>query len=197
MRGTAEETRRRILNAAGKLFYHNGIRNVGVDAVAEAAGITKRTLYYHFKGKDVLVAAYLEARNSTVLASLQNAMTSVEGGAVQQTKALFAMLAKQVKSPAWKGCPFARAVAELSTPADHPALEVAVKHKTMFESWLRERFTADGLDDPTVLARQVMVLLDGAITQMLIHRDPVYAEAAGAAAGALVTLGSVSRTKDE
>ncbi len=196
MRGTAEETRRRIVNAAGKLFYRHGIRNVGVDAVAEAARITKRTLYYHFKGKDALVAAYLEARNATVLASLQSAMTGVEGGAVQQTKALFAMLAKQVTSPAWKGCPFARAVAELSTTSDHPALEVAVKHKTMFESWLRERFTADGLDDPTVLARQLMVLLDGAITQMLIHRDPVYAEAAGAAAAALVTVGSVSRTKE-
>ena len=78
MRGTAEETRRRIVNAAGKLFYHNGIRNVGVDAVAEAAGITKRTLYYHFKGKDALVAAYLEARNATVLASLQSAMTGAE-----------------------------------------------------------------------------------------------------------------------
>ncbi len=196
MRGTAEATRRRILNAAGNLFYQNGIRSVGVDAVAEAAGITKRTLYYHFKGKDALVAAYLEARNTTVLASLQTAMTGVEGGTVQQTKALFAMLAHRVKSPSWKGCPFARAVAEISTPTDHPALEVAVKHKTMFESWLRERFTADGLDDPTVLARQIMVLLDGAITQLLIHRDPVYAEAAGAAAAALVTLGSVSRTKE-
>ncbi len=52
MRGTAEETRRRILKAAGKLFYDHGIRNVSVDAVCEEAGVTKRTLYYHFKGKD-------------------------------------------------------------------------------------------------------------------------------------------------
>ncbi len=96
MRGTAEETRRRILKAAGKLFYDRGIRNVSVDAVAKGAEVTKRTLYYHFKGKDALVAAYLEARNAPVLAGLQGAMTSVEGSAIEQTKALFAMLAEQL-----------------------------------------------------------------------------------------------------
>jgi AcrR family transcriptional regulator len=192
MRGTAEETRRRILKAAGKLFYDHGIRNVSVDAVAEEAEVTKRTIYYHFKGKDALVAAYLEARNAPVLAGLQRAMTSVEGSAIEQTKALFAMLAEQVKSPAWKGCPFARAVAELPAELDHPALEIAANHKSAFEAWLRERFAADGFDDPSLLARQILVLLDGAITEMLIHRDPAYAEAAAAAAAILLSMHGVS-----
>ena len=41
-------TRERIVTAAGKLFYGEGIRAVSMDAVAEKAGVTKRTLYYHF-----------------------------------------------------------------------------------------------------------------------------------------------------
>src|ERR1700731_1072975 len=51
--------RARILAAAGDLFYRRGIRAVGVDAIAEAAGTNKMTLYRHFASKDELVAEYL------------------------------------------------------------------------------------------------------------------------------------------
>src|ERR1700753_457739 len=51
--------RERILAASGDLFYRHGIRAVGVDAIAEAAGTNKMTLYRHFSSKDELVAAWL------------------------------------------------------------------------------------------------------------------------------------------
>ena len=51
--------RERILAAAGDLFYRHGIRAVGVEAIAEAAGTNKMTLYRHFASKDELVAEYL------------------------------------------------------------------------------------------------------------------------------------------
>jgi len=51
--------RERILAAAGELFYRHGIRAVGVDAIAEAAGTNKMTLYRHFGSKDLLVAEYI------------------------------------------------------------------------------------------------------------------------------------------
>ena len=57
----SEPTRARIVQAASALFYNEGIRRVSVDEVAAKAGLTKRTLYYHFKSKDDLVAAYLAA----------------------------------------------------------------------------------------------------------------------------------------
>ena len=51
--------RQRLLAAAGDLFYRHGIRAVGVEAIAEAAGTNKMTLYRHFPSKDELVAEYL------------------------------------------------------------------------------------------------------------------------------------------
>ena len=51
--------RERILAVAADLFYRHGIRAVGVEAIAEAAGTNKMTLYRHFASKDELVAAYL------------------------------------------------------------------------------------------------------------------------------------------
>ena len=64
-RRPANEARNNILDAAEQLFYKHGIGAVGVDAVANAARVTKRTLYYHFASKEDLVAAYLDARDQS------------------------------------------------------------------------------------------------------------------------------------
>src|ERR1700688_802115 len=58
--GTTPPPRERILAAARELFYRRGIHAVGVDAIAEAAGTNKMTLYRHFASKDALVAACLQ-----------------------------------------------------------------------------------------------------------------------------------------
>ena len=60
MAKNASDTRERIVAAAAKLFYSEGIRAVSVDAVAEKADVTKRTLYYHFDSKDGLGHAVIE-----------------------------------------------------------------------------------------------------------------------------------------
>ena len=60
-------TRDRIVAAASRLFYGHGIRAVSVDDVAARAGLTKRTLYYHFRSKDDLIAAYLAARDEPTI----------------------------------------------------------------------------------------------------------------------------------
>jgi AcrR family transcriptional regulator len=51
--------RERILAIARDLFYERGVRAVGVDEIAEAAGTNKMTLYRHFASKDLLVAECL------------------------------------------------------------------------------------------------------------------------------------------
>jgi AcrR family transcriptional regulator len=60
----ATATRRRRLEAADELFSDAGVRAVGVERIAEKAGVTKRTLYYHFRSKDDLIAAYLAERDA-------------------------------------------------------------------------------------------------------------------------------------
>ena len=64
-------TRRDILAAADELFYGEGLRSVSVDEISAKAGITKKTLYYHFRSKDELIAAYLEARDRPTLERFQ------------------------------------------------------------------------------------------------------------------------------
>jgi AcrR family transcriptional regulator len=165
-------TRTQIIQAADDLFYGEGIRSASVDAIAERAGVTKRTLYYHFRSKDDLIAAYLEARD--------------EGTLADQIAGFFQKLARVANDAKWKGCGFLRAAAELAGTPGHPAQKIGSAHKKKFEAWLAGRITGEGLDDSALRARQLMILLDGAVAQMLIHRDPLYALAAGKAASALL-----------
>jgi AcrR family transcriptional regulator len=184
MSRAAKPTRERILNAANRLFYAEGIGRVNVDAVAEKAGVTKRTLYYHFRSKDDLIAAYLESRDQPNLDQFTKWFDEAEGGAADKVQAMFDGLARAARRPRWKGCGFLRTVAELANKPGHPAVKVGAAHKKRFEAWL-----ADALADtpePAELARQIALLMEGAFSAMLIHRDPDYIRVAGETAALLV-----------
>ena len=179
-------TRERILNAASKLFYSEGIRAVSVDAVAEKAGLTKRTLYYHFRSKDDLVAAYLEARDQPNMALFRRWFGEAEGRLPAKVQAIFRQLARNASHPKWKGCGFLRTSAELANLPGHPAIKIGAAHKKKFEAWLCEEFEQAGIGGAARLARQTLLLLDGSFAVVQLHRDPSYMESAGEAAFSLV-----------
>jgi AcrR family transcriptional regulator len=183
----AQATRERILQAADTLFYGEGIRTASLEAIAAMAGVTKRTLYYHFRSKDDLVAAYLAARDEPTFARQVAWLDETKGDLPAQILGLFEAFARAMAAPRWKGCGFIRAAAELAGSPGHPALKIGSAHKKRFETWLESRIAESGLSEPGLRARQVMILVDGAAAQVLIHRDPAYALAAGEAAAALVT----------
>lgn len=193
MASAASSTRERIIGAASKLFYAEGIRQVSVDAVAAKAGVTKRTLYYHFRSKDDLVTAYLAARDQPNLALFQQWFETADGNIAAKVQAIFRHLARSVANPRWRGCGFLRTSAELANLPGHPAMKIGAAHKKKFETWLRDRLADEDLPNPELLARQIVLLLDGAFAVVLLHRDPAYMEAAGEAGFALVTAALTAR----
>jgi AcrR family transcriptional regulator len=182
----ARPTRTRIIEAAAKLYYGEGIRSVSVDAVAEKAGVTKRTLYYHFKSKDDLIAAYLDARDQPNLKTFARWFQDTKGSLPAKIEGIFTNLAKSARHPKWKGCGFLRTAAELAGLPGHPAMKIGARHKSNVESWLAGVMSDGGIGNAGDLARQIIILLDGAFSTTLIHRDPAYIEAAGRAAAGLV-----------
>ncbi|MFG1431177.1 TetR family transcriptional regulator [Xanthobacter sp. V2C-8] len=182
------DTRGRIIKAASKLFYAEGIGRVSVDAVAEKAGVTKRTLYYHFQSKDELVAAYLDARDQPNLKQMAAWFEAAEGGPEVKVQAVFEALARSARHPKWKGCGFLRTTAELAALPGHPAVRIGARHKSAFAAWLAGELESAGLAAPEALARQVLLLLDGAFSASLVHREAEWFEDAGRAARALVAV---------
>jgi AcrR family transcriptional regulator len=194
MARTAIPTRERIISAANALFYNDGIRGVSVDAVAEKAGVTKRTLYYHFRSKDDLVAAYLAGRDQPNLALFRSWFSVADGGLPDKVEAIFRHLARSARHPKWKGCGFLRTSAELANMPGHPAMKIGAAHKKKFEAWLRATFEAEGIAELR-LARQILLLLDGSFAVVLLHRDASYMETAGEAAASLTAAAMARRRR--
>lgn len=191
MSAPAPSTRERIIAAAGKLFHAEGIRAVSVDAVAAQAGLTKRTLYYHFRSKDDLIAAYLETRDQPNLLLFQRWFAETPGDAADKVEGIFRNLGRSARHPRWKGCGFLRTSVELINLPGHPAMVIGRAHKQRVEDWLCTMLAPSrGAAAARALARQIILLLDGAFAVVLLHRDASYMESAGAAAATLIRTGS-------
>ena len=155
--------------------------------MAAKAGVTKRTLYYHFKSKDDLVAAYLAARDQPNLALFRQWFAEADDGLPPKVERIFRNLARSARHPKWKGCGFLRTSAELANMPGHPAMKIGAAHKKKFEEWLRVDLRRGGhRATAALLARQILLLLDGSFAVVLLHRDPSYMETAGEAAHALI-----------
>jgi AcrR family transcriptional regulator len=179
-------TKSQIVAAADELFYSRGLHAVSVDAIAEKAGVTKKTFYNHFKSKDDLVTCYLEARDRPTVDRFKEWAGS-EGSVADRMVRFFSRLARASQGPRWNGCGFMRATAELANMQGHPALTAARTHKARCEEWLLGMVVEEGHADAETIACALMVLIDGAVSQILIHRDAKYATSAGFAVRSLVS----------
>jgi AcrR family transcriptional regulator len=167
----------RILEAADRLFYLQGIRAVGVDTIAAEIGISKRTLYNHFPSKDELIAAYLAGRFNQVPASAKPP--------VEQILGTFDSLERRFAGKGFRGCPFVNAVAELGTE-DRSVKKIAIAFKESRRLWFRDLLKQLDVPDPEGLATQLTLLVDGSIAQDLVRDDPSVARAAKEAAQVLL-----------
>ena len=163
--------RARILAAAGELFYRHGIRAVGVDAIAEAAGTNKMTLYRHFTSKDELVAEYLRQSARLADACWERLRQAHPGDARAQLRAWLREMAEHAASADERGCPLANAAVELPEKA-HPARRVIENFKVAQRARLVELCAAAGLTEPDMLADELHLLLEGArVTAQSVGTD--------------------------
>jgi len=190
----AEQTRRRIIDTAYAQFYRSGFGRVSVDSIAAAAGVTKRTLYYHFKSKDQLLESVLELQGELTLARIKRRESRYSGSADEILSVMFSDLAKWSATPGWTGAGFTRLVMELADLPGHPARAVARRHKLAWEAWWTGLLRESGVPAPSERAREVMLLMEGAMAMILIHGDRDYAVAAARAAKRLVGENAPRRT---
>ena len=177
-----ETTRSSILQAAYEQFYREGFNRSGVDAIADAAGVTKRTLYDHFESKDALLTAVLDHQHGLVLERIERWADRSATDAVSLIDGVFASVAAWTAQPGWQGSGFSRVAVELSSLPGHPARTATRRHKAAVEAWYADRFRALEVDRPELLAREVMLLLEGCFLLLLVHGDPAYVATAAAAA---------------
>ena len=152
--------RDRLLDAADRLFYREGVQAVGIDRVLAEAGAAKASLYQHFGSKDQLVASYVERRTTGARASIEAYLAGTPPS--QRALKFFDWVVEWVESKDFRGCPFQHTVSEL-TDAAHPARAIAHGQREWFAERFLEWAKAAGVKDPKATSRALMVLFDGAL----------------------------------
>ena len=167
--------RDRIMATACRLFYEEGLQAVGIQRIIDEAGIAKASLYAHFASKDDLVAAYLAEKGKSVRAAMGAHLDNPRLSAKAKVLKFFDMLVNAAEAPAFRGCAFNNASAEVADPA-HP-IRVATREQ---RAWIREVFTTlarelAGSGAAERLAGSLMVLYDGAAATTVIDGNPAAA----------------------
>jgi AcrR family transcriptional regulator len=153
--------RQRILETASEMFYRDGVRAVGIDAIIARSGVAKMSLYRNFPSKHALVAAWLEDRDAFFWRRWHEAEAARAGNPRAQIEAVLDMVAATVAHPKWRGCPFLNTCSEFPEP-DHPARAVILANKQAVRARLRALADIAGARDPDLLAQQLQLLIDGA-----------------------------------
>jgi AcrR family transcriptional regulator len=182
---TVERTsaRERLLAAADRLFYTEGINSVGIDRVIEEAGVAKATLYSVFGSKDELIRAYLLQRREEREQRITRGLARFDDP-VDRLLGMFDLLAETSAKPGFRGCAFVNASAE--TRPGSAVETVSDQARTWIRSTFRSLAVDAGVADPDQLAQQLAVLYDGAIVTARMDRNPAAAATARSIAAALV-----------
>jgi AcrR family transcriptional regulator len=155
-----QRPRDRIVGSARDLFRKYGLRGIGVDAIAEAAGTNKMTLYRHFGSKDDLIVACLNEVAVEADAFWARIEIAHPGDPLAQLHDWVSSAAEWAISDG-HGCDIANAAVEL-TERDHPARKVVEQFKTTQCQRLAKLCQATGIAQADLLADTLILLIEGA-----------------------------------
>jgi AcrR family transcriptional regulator len=153
--------RERILVAAGDLFHKQGIRGVGVEAIAEAAQTNKMTLYRYFASKDELITEWVRGMIAHKEEDWKDLNASYRGDPEGQLQEWSRRIAAKLRAMEERGSALGNAFAELPDP-NHPARRVMQEHRLREHKRVVRLCRAAGFPDPAFSANLFSMMLEGA-----------------------------------
>jgi AcrR family transcriptional regulator len=183
---TSNDTREIILDVTEKLIYRSGIAATGMDLLVKTAGVSRKSIYRYFANKDELVVAALQRRDQRWMHWYRGAVDQAQTPA-ERLLNLFTVLKSWFASEGFRGCAFINTSGETGDPRN-PVRLVAKQHKQKLLDYMCELCTEHGAKDPQLLARQLLILIDGAITVALVMGDHSAADNAQCMARKLLDL---------
>ncbi|MDR1044606.1 MAG: TetR/AcrR family transcriptional regulator [Candidatus Adiutrix sp.] len=162
-------SKEKILIAAERLFYDEGIQSVGIDRIIQEAGVAMNTLYKHFPSKDALVEQYLRDRDVRWRRWFMS-YTRPQASLAENLLSLFEALNDWFHEAAFRGCAFINAAGEFGD--SHPdVFQISREHKELIYRDVLRLCVEAGIPDAETLARRMMILIEGAIVRAYLNDD--------------------------
>jgi AcrR family transcriptional regulator len=155
-----DSPRQRLLDAASRLFYAEGIHSVGVDRLVREAGVTRATFYRHFPSKEDLVEAYLRQTDAGLREAVDAATAS--GSEEDALATVFELVESVTAGTDFRGCHFINAAAEYPD-AEDPVRVAIDDHRRWFFETLIGLARQAGHPDPEYAASVLVILHDGTL----------------------------------
>lgn len=170
------DTREKILTTAEQLIYQNGIHAMGMDLLVKTSGVARKSIYRHFANKEDVASAALNERDERWM---QWFRTESDKGKTPQDRILnmFTVLKSWFESDGFRGCAFINTAGEVGDPHD-PVRQIAKMHKQKLLDYARELCEQLNTEHTADLARQLLILMEGAITMTYVMGDRAAADTA-------------------
>ncbi|WP_020496030.1 TetR/AcrR family transcriptional regulator [Sciscionella marina] len=183
-----EATKAKVLKAAGELFYERGVHAVGVNDIAARANASKLSIYRYFQSKEGLVAAMVAQRSEQTHEELAAELAGIAPGA-QRVLALFDAIRRGFTKNGYRGCPVINTSIDTRNQ-DEDVRTIARTHLNRYRKLLVAELEHGGFEKPRELAKQLTVLIEGAMVISAVERSNEAGNHARAAAESLLGLGA-------
>ncbi|AJA16775.1 MULTISPECIES: TetR/AcrR family transcriptional regulator [Pseudomonas] len=163
------DTREKILATAEKLIYENGIHATGMDLLVKTSGVARKSIYRYFANKDDVAAAALNARDIRWMTWFRSECEKAQTPEAR-ILGIFDALKSWFESDGFRGCAFINTAGEVGD-ADDPVRQIAKLHKQKLLDYTLELTSELGVNDPTGLAKQLLLIIEGTITVAHVMGD--------------------------
>jgi AcrR family transcriptional regulator len=181
----AASRRDQLIDTALDLFNRHGYHATGIDRILAESGVAKMTLYNHFGSKDALIEAALATRDERWRSWFREAVARRAETPRGRLLAVFDALDEWFAQPDFHGCMFIRAAGEYAG-LDDPIHAAAAEHQRLVLAELRGLAAAAGARRPARLARELMLLVLGAIVATQVSGPVAAGQTAKKAAAVLL-----------
>jgi AcrR family transcriptional regulator len=166
----ARSPQERIVATARVLFCRDGIHATGIDRILAESGVSKMTLYARFGSKEGLVREVLQQEGAEWRAQFFDAIRAASDDPRERLHRIVPALADWFRGDGFYGCAYMNAVAE-HTKGERWLRELAAGHHAAILAFLGEQAEAAGYEEPALLARQLLLLIDGMIAAYMVSGD--------------------------
>jgi AcrR family transcriptional regulator len=176
----------KILQTAEQLIYQNGIHAMGMDLLVRTSGVARKSIYRYYATKDEVAVQALTVRDERWMHWFRTETDKAPTGQAR-ILAMFDVLKSWFESEGFRGCAFINTSGEIGDPAD-PVRQLAKLHKQKLLDYSLALCQQLNVEHPEILAKQLLILIDGAITLALVMGDHDAADNARDMAQLLLTV---------
>lgn len=163
--------REQLINTAIELFREYGYHATGIDKIVEKAGVSKKTLYTHFRSKEELLIAALRHHDGLFRNNFMRQVDILAKTPQEKLLAIFDVAEGWFSQKKFFGCMFINVIGEYSQK-DSSIRDICKQFKRLMRNYIRDLCLQAGAKEPDILADKLALLFEGAVVTSQISQNP-------------------------